>query len=151
MRAAPRRPQTSSDQRRDGRRALVAVAIAVGFLVAVPAIVVVVVPDVLSCSPPSDKELVQQEAFVRAHVSDARDVRSGVGDCDDAGRGYVNFTTSLSATAARDVLLTDPSCSGAQEADGETSVQCRSSKKTVDVYFTANMRGGTTAGELNFK
>lgn len=110
-----------------------------------------VVPDVLNCSPPSDKDLAQQEAFVRAHIADARDVRSGVGDGDDAGRAYVNFTTSLSATAARDLLLTDPSCSSAQQVDGDISVQCRSSKKTVDIYFTANTRDGTTAGERNFK
>lgn len=148
---AARRNSPAPARRSDTRAALAALAIAVAFLALVVAIVVVVVPNVLSCSPPSDKELAQQETFVRGHFADARDLRSGVGDCDDGGRGYVKFTTTLSPAAARDSLLTDPACSSPGEEAGDVAARCLSGKKAVDMYFEVDTRNDTTAGSLEFK
>ena len=148
---AARRNSPAQAERPDTRAAFAALAIAVVFLVLAAVIVVVVVSDVLSCSPPSDRELAQQESFVRGHFADARDLRSGVGDCDDDGRGYVKFTTTLSPAAARDSLLTDPACSSPGAEAGDVAARCRSGTKTVDMFFETDARNDTTAGSLEFE
>ena len=127
-----------------------ALAISVAFLALAAVIVAVLVPGVLDCSPPSDEELAQQETFVREHFTDVQDVGSGVGDCDDGGRGYVSFATSLSPAAARDKLLADPACGDPGDL-GDIAVQCRSSKKVVDVFLEQDPRDKTTRGSLEFK
>ena len=130
-----------------GRSALIAFAVVTALLV-MAAVVVAVGSDLLSCSPPSQKELKAQEAFVLDVVTDAREVESGTADCDDNGDGYVYFTTDLTPERARDAFLAHQSCSPHTEADDEIAVSCTSGKSTVYVFFTAT-DDGATEGELN--
>ena len=55
--------------------------------------------ETISCSPPRLDELRSQEAFVLAHLSDAREFELGTADCDDEGRGLVNSETSVAPAA----------------------------------------------------
>jgi hypothetical protein len=145
-----RRRHRAPSQRSDTRSALMALTIAVVFLALATVIVVVAVPAVLSCPSATEKELAQQEAFVRSQFADARDVRSGVSDCDTGGGGYVVFETDLSPAAARASLLADSACSDPENASGDIAAQCRSSKKLVNVFFTKYVGGDVTAGSLEF-
>lgn len=106
---------------------------------------VVLLPMVaFGCSSPSDAELRAQEAFVRTHVSDARDFESGVLDCDDHGDGFVTFTTDLSPTAAGNALLRDAACRATPEDDGgAASLTCAYGDIEVRVFFEHNDSGGT--------
>ena len=139
---------TEDDAGHRGRSALVASAATAALVVGVAA-VVVFGPSLLDCSPPSQKALQAQEAFVLRHIPEARDVESGTADCDDNGDGYVYFTTDLTPEAARDAFLADRSCSPYTEDDvDEIAVKCRSRKKMVYLFFSATDEG-TTDGALN--
>ena len=93
---------------------------------------------------PTEDELSAQEAFVRAHLKDVRDVERETLDCDDRSRGgFVLFTTALTPAAARAAFLADRACS---EESG-TAVTCTSAGVPVYVHFEAG--DARTKGRLS--
>lgn len=113
------------------RRFLVGVLLAVlmvGVLVGGVAAYRFVMYEFVECSPPSQGELRTQEAFIRAHLSDVREVELDALDCDDDGVGYVSFATDLTPAAARAAFLADGSCLPGTNTDpSDSGVTCGSS------------------------
>lgn len=103
--------------------------------------------DVVDCSPPSQRELEAQQAFVEAHVSDASNFELGALDCDDNGAGYVYFTTGLTPAAAEATFLAEGSCSYSQVASNDRGVVCTSDGVQVQLFFEA-VDDKRTDGEL---
>ncbi len=125
-------------------------AVLLGTAVLVGLVVVLgrsVVDDLLSCSPPGRRAQVVQEEFVRAHVADAHDLSWFSSDCDDAGTGFLTFSTALSPADTRDAFLADRRCADTDPSEPDAyGVTCRSGSATVDVVVE-QAAGGST-GEL---
>lgn len=59
---------------------------------------------------------------MREHVRDASSFELGTMACDDNGDGYVNFTTTLELTAARDSFMADRVCPPSSKGAGNVAV-----------------------------
>lgn len=98
----------------------------------------------------TEKTRSEQEAFVSAHLSDARDFAWRVMDCDDDGQVVLQFTTRQAGHLATQAFLLDPACHPSTEADAAPGdVGCRVGRLEVAVYLE-DTGAASTAGELTW-
>ena len=87
-------------------------------------------------SPPTQPVRTQQEVFVKAHLTDARDFEWTIMDCDDNGQVVLDFTTRQTGKAASEAFLKDSVCRPSIEPDASTGdVECRTGKVEVSIYL----------------
>jgi len=112
---------------------VVALAVLVGGLVVVG---YMLLANPFCAQPPTQQERSQQEAFVLAHLPDARGFEWTVADCDDNGQASVDFTTRQRGSSASKVLLSDQACKASTEPDASPGdVTCTSGNLEVSVYI----------------
>ena len=101
------------------------------------------------CSPPTQNELKAQQRFVSAHIADASQFELEAVDCDDDGMGWVNFSTKMTPSVARDAFIADGSCAVTDPPEGRTSAaECQSGRFKVSLLFGPSSDTDGTSGEL---
>ena len=105
--SAPGGGPLGSERRKRVVELIVAAVLSIGLLVAGIAAVRGAYA-LFTCPTPTQGELETQATFVKAHLADVSDVELDTVDCDgggSSGTGFVDFTTALAPSAARDAFL----------------------------------------------
>jgi hypothetical protein len=102
------------------------------------------------CSgPPSQQEQALQQAFVLAHIPDARGFEWETSDCDDEGESVLSYRTALTPAAALETFRADRACAAATWADDPDILTCKSGATRVVVGFERD--GVRTSGYLGWE
>lgn len=122
-------------------------------VVAITGVVAIVGRDISRASrcadPPSPQQRADQEAFVTAHLPDARDFEWAIADCDDQGQASLSFTTRQRGTTATRAFLRDEGCRASEGPDTNWGdVTCMSNGLSVFIYLEDN-GSVDTHGELS--
>lgn len=95
-----------------------------------------ILDDPMCARPPTPPRRVQLQAFVTAHLPDARNFDWTVSDCDENGQAYLDFTTRSTGHAASKAFLADPACATSREPDAEAGdVTCSANTTQISIYL----------------